>query len=223
MQSCVIRGLECVPASPSGPPWQCPPPCCCSSPPGSSCLWWVATCLASLSDGSLNAWYLTHRHFSIHAVSPTFLHRPFHTSSLAPQISFGFPYNGSASPGLVAIFSLFPWSLLSKGLLDLADATTGTLLVACGMGQGMDPGGWLEASACRHTQFNCGRTLPQGKTCRPELLPRSHPQAGTNRGISWGERTSYCWARTPPPDVQVDGPAKGCACLPACLTVHELS
>lgn len=40
-------------------------------------------------------------------------------------LSFGFPYNGTTHQGIVAVFSLFPWSLLSKGLLDLANATTG--------------------------------------------------------------------------------------------------
>jgi hypothetical protein len=44
-------------------------------------------------------------------------------------LSFGFPYNGTTHEGIVAVFSLFPWSLLSKGLLDLANATTGEQLL----------------------------------------------------------------------------------------------
>ena len=37
-------------------------------------------------------------------------------------IAFGFPYSTKYGSAAVAIFSLFPWSLLSKGIQDLAAA-----------------------------------------------------------------------------------------------------
>ena len=42
-------------------------------------------------------------------------------------VYFGFPYNGTTitAQHLSYLFSCFPWTLLSKGILDLADATTG--------------------------------------------------------------------------------------------------
>ncbi|KAI3423876.1 hypothetical protein D9Q98_009710 [Chlorella vulgaris] len=40
-------------------------------------------------------------------------------------IAFGFPYSSSTSLAAVAVFSAMPWSLLSKGVQDLADATAG--------------------------------------------------------------------------------------------------
>ena len=42
-------------------------------------------------------------------------------------VYFGFPYNSTTitAQHLSYLFSCFPWSLLSKGILDLADATTG--------------------------------------------------------------------------------------------------
>jgi hypothetical protein len=45
-------------------------------------------------------------------------------------LSFGFPYNGTTHEGIVAVFSLFPWTMLSKGLLDLSEATAGVFDVA---------------------------------------------------------------------------------------------
>ncbi len=40
-------------------------------------------------------------------------------------VAFGFPYSTDYSSGLVALFSLFPWTILAKGIGDLASATTG--------------------------------------------------------------------------------------------------
>lgn len=42
-------------------------------------------------------------------------------------VYFGFPYNSASAAGaaLTVLFSFFPWTLLSKGMLDLAAATTG--------------------------------------------------------------------------------------------------
>ncbi|DBA88907.1 TPA: hypothetical protein ACH3X2_000146 [Trebouxia sp. C0005] len=40
-------------------------------------------------------------------------------------VAFGFPYSTNYSSGLVALFSLFPWTILGKGIGDLASATTG--------------------------------------------------------------------------------------------------
>ncbi len=40
-------------------------------------------------------------------------------------VAFGFPYSTNYSGGLVALFSLFPWTILGKGIGDLASATTG--------------------------------------------------------------------------------------------------
>ncbi|GAX80779.1 hypothetical protein CEUSTIGMA_g8215.t1 [Chlamydomonas eustigma] len=43
-------------------------------------------------------------------------------------VSFGFPYNASNSSltsGISLLFDLFPWTLLSKGILDLAAASSG--------------------------------------------------------------------------------------------------
>ncbi|DBB06884.1 TPA: hypothetical protein ACH3X3_009543 [Trebouxia sp. C0006] len=40
-------------------------------------------------------------------------------------VAFGFPYSTDYSSGLVALFSLFPWTILGKGIGDLASATTG--------------------------------------------------------------------------------------------------
>ena len=40
-------------------------------------------------------------------------------------VAFGFPYSTNYSKALVALFSLFPWTLLGKGIGDLASATTG--------------------------------------------------------------------------------------------------
>ena len=44
-------------------------------------------------------------------------------------VYFGFPYNSTTitAQHLSYLFSFFPWTLLSKGILDLADATTGLL------------------------------------------------------------------------------------------------
>jgi len=43
-------------------------------------------------------------------------------------VAFGFPYSTKYSKGLVALFSLFPWTILGKGIGDLASATTGTIV-----------------------------------------------------------------------------------------------
>jgi hypothetical protein len=40
-------------------------------------------------------------------------------------IAFGWPYSPSNSTAAIAVFSAMPWSLLSKGVQDLADATSG--------------------------------------------------------------------------------------------------
>ena len=40
-------------------------------------------------------------------------------------IGFGVPYHTSYNVALQIVFSLFPWSLLAKGLQDLATAATG--------------------------------------------------------------------------------------------------
>lgn len=40
-------------------------------------------------------------------------------------VAFGFPYSTDYSKGFVALFSLFPWTILGKGIRDLASATTG--------------------------------------------------------------------------------------------------
>ena len=42
-------------------------------------------------------------------------------------MAFGFPFSTNYSKGFVALFSLFPWTILGKGIRDLASATTGTL------------------------------------------------------------------------------------------------
>ena len=46
-------------------------------------------------------------------------------------IAFGFPYSPSYSTAAIASFSAMPWSLLSKGVQDLADATSGAAQQAC--------------------------------------------------------------------------------------------
>ena len=40
-------------------------------------------------------------------------------------VAFGFPFSTNYSKGFVALFSLFPWTVLGKGIRDLAAATTG--------------------------------------------------------------------------------------------------
>ena len=42
-------------------------------------------------------------------------------------VFFGFPYGSTSltAKGISILFDLFPWTLLSKGILDLAAATTG--------------------------------------------------------------------------------------------------
>ena len=40
-------------------------------------------------------------------------------------VAFGFPFSTNYSKGFVALFSLFPWTVLGKGIRDLASATTG--------------------------------------------------------------------------------------------------
>lgn len=42
-------------------------------------------------------------------------------------IGFGVPYHASYNVGLQVIFSLFPWSLLAKGIQDLAAAAAGEI------------------------------------------------------------------------------------------------
>lgn len=46
-------------------------------------------------------------------------------------VYFGFPYNSTSSTAIILsyLFDIFPWTLLGKGILDLADATTGLLVV----------------------------------------------------------------------------------------------
>ena len=48
-------------------------------------------------------------------------------------VAFGFPFSTKYSKGFVALFSLFPWTVLGKGVRDLASATTGdsTCLSVC--------------------------------------------------------------------------------------------
>lgn len=43
-------------------------------------------------------------------------------------VAFGFPFSTKYSKGFVALFSLFPWTVLGKGIRDLASATTGTFI-----------------------------------------------------------------------------------------------
>ena len=99
-------------------------------------------------------------------------------------VYFGFPYNSTTitAQHLSHLFSFFPWTLLSKGILDLADATTGlpTLL---------------------HTVPH----LSPLRCCQPALiLPLCipFPSGSWQYGISWQHRDSYCWSGTPPPAVQ---------------------
>ena len=40
-------------------------------------------------------------------------------------IGFGVPYHASYNLALQIVFSLFPWSLLAKGIQDLASAASG--------------------------------------------------------------------------------------------------
>ena len=40
-------------------------------------------------------------------------------------VAFGFPYSTRYNRGFVALFSLAPWTLLSKGIQDLAAASAG--------------------------------------------------------------------------------------------------
>lgn len=40
-------------------------------------------------------------------------------------VAFGFPYSTRYDKGFVALFSLVPWNLLSKGIQDLAAASAG--------------------------------------------------------------------------------------------------
>lgn len=42
-------------------------------------------------------------------------------------IGFGVPYHASYNAALQVIFSLFPWSLLAKGIQDLATAAAGEI------------------------------------------------------------------------------------------------
>ena len=42
-------------------------------------------------------------------------------------IGFGVPYHTSYNVALQVIFSLFPWSLLAKGIQDLATAAAGKI------------------------------------------------------------------------------------------------
>eukprot|EP00955_Chlamydomonas_euryale_P003694 38911-Chlamydomonas_euryale.AAC.7 len=43
-------------------------------------------------------------------------------------VYFGFPFNSTsgAARAVTVIFAFMPWTLLSKGVLDLSDATTGS-------------------------------------------------------------------------------------------------
>ena len=41
------------------------------------------------------------------------------------MVAFGFPYSTHYSKAFVALFSLVPWNLLSKGIQDLAAASQG--------------------------------------------------------------------------------------------------
>ena len=40
-------------------------------------------------------------------------------------VAFGFPFSTNYSKGFVALFLMFPWTVLGKGIRDLASATTG--------------------------------------------------------------------------------------------------
>ena len=46
-------------------------------------------------------------------------------------IAFGFPYRPSYNPVAVGVFSAMPWSLLAKGVQDLAAATDGGWAGGC--------------------------------------------------------------------------------------------
>ena len=43
-------------------------------------------------------------------------------------VAFGFPFSTNYSKGFVALSSLFPWTVLGKGIRDLASATTGKFI-----------------------------------------------------------------------------------------------
>ncbi len=102
-------------------------------------------------------------------------------------LGFGVVYNGT-STGLAALFSLFPWTLLSKGLLDLAEATTG----AFAFGQ----------------RTRLLRVLDRSRAGRAARASHA-ARAGTNPGISWAQRGSYCFVD--PPSLQQQASARSAA------------
>ncbi|KAL4434281.1 hypothetical protein ABPG75_000722 [Micractinium tetrahymenae] len=81
-------------------------------------------------------------------------------------IAFGFPFNASYSTVAVAVFSAMPWSLLSKGVQDLAAATDGRLhgipwadrFAYCQPGTALPPGVALAGS---YWQPSCVMPLGQ--------------------------------------------------------------
>ena len=46
-------------------------------------------------------------------------------------VAFGFPFSTNYSKGFVALFLMFPWTVLGKGIRDLASATTGDSTELC--------------------------------------------------------------------------------------------
>ncbi|KAL4424942.1 hypothetical protein ABPG77_009671 [Micractinium sp. CCAP 211/92] len=82
-------------------------------------------------------------------------------------VAFGFPYNSSYSTVAVAFFSAMPWSLLSKGVQDLAAATDGRQhgipwadrFAYCQPGTALPPGVHLAGS---YWQPSC--VMPLGQT-----------------------------------------------------------
>ena len=58
-------------------------------------------------------------------------------------VGFGFPYSPKYSTAAVAFFSTLPWTLLAKGIQDLADASQGALGAVCALGWWLVVAVWL--------------------------------------------------------------------------------
>lgn len=103
-------------------------------------------------------------------------------------VAFGFPYAPGVPAGWVALFSLFPWTLLSKGLGDLAAATTGAC-VQCR--QGRDGGwGWPGAAFWAHPGVQaCSVIRRSGREGHPHSQMCRYPPGCTTRG--WDYTVGY--------------------------------
>lgn len=98
-------------------------------------------------------------------------------------VAFGFPYSTHYSKGFVALFSLVPWNLLSKGIQDLAAASEGKsacpqveLHTDSGLGAVCLQFGCMVRTADEFQLMNSSQRTPATKfcVCSDSTLPEGH-------------------------------------------------